>query len=399
MRFLRFSTLVFGLTFAGLMGCNNSSARHENNHDSTARHNPDSAAHAALVKPDIPAYDKSFNEIARIIAGLPVDSASAFAKITRTAAWKRYATNMDSSWAKLERERLRKMRDWRDTELTAFNADNRDLFYPFSGPDFVHAYNLFPKAKNMYMFGLESVGSLPEISKKSEKDMANYYNSVQNYLRDVLSKSYFITSRMAAGLYTVNGMTPVICVFMVRDGNTVTGIQPMKISANGTLTPADPGKEKMANAVKIDYLDSKTQEPKSVYYYSGDLQDTAIRDGGAISKYLNGMPEGCNGFLKSASYLLGGENFSKVRKAMMLRCKAILQDDTGIAYRYYKKDEWNFTLYGVYVKPVSDFGTWAYQADLQKAFADKNNAPKPLPFGIGYHWHRRQDNLIVAIKK
>jgi hypothetical protein len=396
MKVIRFSALVLLIGFAGLVSCNNSSAKHDAA-DTTAH--ADSVKTPIADKPAIPEYDKTFNEVSRIIAGMAVDSSSQFYKITQTVAWKNYAVNMDSNWAKLERERLTKMRDWRDTELAAFNKDSRDLFYPFSGPDFVHAYNFFPKAQNMYMFGLEGVGSLPEISKKSEKDMANYYISVQKYLQDVMNKSYFITSRMAAGLYTVNGMTPIICVFMVRDGNIVTSIEPMKISADGKMVATDPATDKKYSAVKISFLDGKTQEPKTVYYYSGDLQNTAIKDGGSIDKYLNGMPEGCNGFLKSASYLLGGENFSKVRKAMMARCSAILQDDTGIAYRYYPKDKWDITLYGVYVKPVSDFGSWAYQADLQKAYASKENPPKPLPFGIGYHWHRRQDNLIIAVKK
>jgi hypothetical protein len=309
---------------------------------------------------------------------------------------------MDSSWAKAEKDRFSKMREWRETELAGINIEGRDLFYPFSGPDFVHAYSFFNKARNMYMFGLEGPGSLPNVEKRSQKEMGNYYLSVQHYLRDVMSKSYFITKRMLAGLYQVNGMTPIICVFLVRTGNTVMGIQAMKLDAQGKIVPYDTTgmsqkQKENYKVIRIDYLDAQTQQPKSIYYYSGDLQDLAIKENSPIYHYLNNMPLGCNGMLKSASYLLHGDNFSKARKAMLDRCAAILQDDTGVAYRFYEKDKWELTFYGVYVKPVGDF-PWANQQDLAKAFKDTSKV-KPLPFGIGYHWFNRKDNLILAKKK
>jgi hypothetical protein len=355
------------------------------------------------TKPEenIPA-DAAVNELSRVIAGMSVEESSPYFKLTQTAAWKKYAHTMDSSWSKLDKGRLTKMRTWRETELKDI-SDERELFYPFSGPDFVHAYNFFNRTKVMHMFGLEGVGSLPDVSKRSEKDMANYYASIQNYLREVMEKSYFITKKMLRNLYQVNGMTPILCTFIVRAGNTVQSIQPMRLDTNGTMIPLDTTRltaKQKANfkAVKITYEDGESKQIKSIIYYSGDLADYAFKEGSPIYKYLYNMPQNCNGLLKSASYLLYGMNFTKVRNAMLDRCSNILQDDTGVGYRFYDKKAWNFIYYGVYDKPIGDF-PWAEQKDLRKAFKDSTSDVRPLPFGIGYHWYNRKDNLILARKR
>jgi len=400
--------LITLLSFSFLTGCNGNATKKEETQETTTSTLKSDSSKTTETKKIAEAtekeYDKKFNEISRVIAGLPVDSSSKYYNITQTVSWKRFAKTMDSSWAKLEKDRLGKVRTWRETELAGVN-DGRDLFYPFSGPDFLHAYSFFNKSKNMYMFGLEGAGSLPKLDKKSEKDMVNYYASVQKYLAEIMSKSYFITKKMLANLYRVNGMTPIICIFMVRTGNTVTSIQPMNLDSTGKMVPFDTTGLKVAkksdfHGVKIDYLDSETKELKSVYFYSGDMADGTVTTKSSLYKYLNNMPENCNGMLKSASYLLHYGTFNQVRNAMMNRCQNILQDDTGIAYRFYKNDKkhkWDFNLYGVYFKPIGDF-KGVDQPDLEKAYKDTSKV-KPLPFGIGYHWMNRKDSWFLVTKK
>ena len=101
-------------------------------------------------------------------------------------------------------------------------------------------------------------------------------------------------------------------------------------------------------------------------------------------------------FTKAASYCLHGENFSIFRD-ICLDSKAVLEDDTGIPYRFFKPEEWTVTLYGKYTKPIKDF-TYGFQTDLNKAFLVPNNV-KPLPYAIGYHWSDSYSSLILAIRK
>ena len=62
----------------------------------------------------------NFNATASILAGVK-SSSGALANYLDSAAWKENATFIDSSWSRLERGRVGKMRAWRDKELSAIN--------------------------------------------------------------------------------------------------------------------------------------------------------------------------------------------------------------------------------------------------------------------------------------
>ncbi len=70
----------------------------------------------------------------------------------------------------------------------------------------------------------------------------------------------------------------------------------------------------------------------------------------------------------------------------------VLQDDSGIAYKFFKKEAWDITLYGTYEKPINLFKDF-YEPDLFEAF--KKDA-KPLNYRIGYS---TKSALILARKK
>ena len=69
--------------------------------------------------------------------------------------------------------------------------------------------------------------------------------------------------------------------------------------------------------------------------------------------------------LKAASYLMHSNNFSQVRDFLLTHSKVILQEDSGIPYRYFAKDKWDIRLYGHYIGPINRFLKHG-QLDLQK---------------------------------
>jgi hypothetical protein len=64
------------------------------------------------------------------------------------------------------------------------------LFYPFSGPDILHAQTFFPEADKYVMIGLEPVGSLPEFKKEETDSLDAYYNKVNTSLNAILKFSF-----------------------------------------------------------------------------------------------------------------------------------------------------------------------------------------------------------------
>jgi hypothetical protein len=72
----------------------------------------------------------------------------------------------------------------------------------------------------------------------------------------------------------------------------------------------------------------------------------------------------------------------------------VLQDDTGIPFRYLNQAPWQVRLYGRYNKPIKAL-RYGHQTDLEGAYKAKSDLPD-LPFPFGYHWRGKQSGLLVA---
>ena len=72
--------------------------------------------------------------------------------------------------------------------------------------------------------------------------------------------------------------------------------------------------------------------------------------------------------------------FNQVRRTVLRRSRYILQDDSGIAMKYFQKGAWQFNYYGTYRRPINLFAK-QYQPALTAAYRDTLHRPKALPFG------------------
>ena len=346
--------------------------------------------------------DNNFNTTAAVLAGVK-NSAGSLRQYLDSNAWKENATFIDSSWNRLERSRLSKMRNWRDKEFNAINQNEKTLFYPFSGPDFLTAYTFFPNVEKYIMLGLEPIGRLPEITKMKAKDADQYVHCLKVSLNDIFNKSYFITQYMSRDLNNqkVNGTLPILSFFIKRTGNEIADIKyVVKINNDSIIeVPYDyKDKKNQPFGVRIDIVCSG--QAKSVYYFRYDVSDKKFNDTTAFFKYLNKMQTPIATYVKSASYLLHNDFMSNMRKFILAKSDDVVEDDTGIPFKYFiEKNNWNTKVYGEYQRPVKDFKWLDRQKELQAVFdKDSTNIPK-LPFHLGYHWSSNKDVLIVCAKK
>jgi hypothetical protein len=89
--------------------------------------------------------------------------------------------------------------------------------------------------------------------------------------------------------------------------------------------------------------------------------------------------------------------FSKTRAMTLESADVLIQDDTGIPYRFLSQTPWQTKLYGKYHKPIKPM-EYGYQKDLDAAFKSKAQVGD-LPFPFGYHWRGSQSGLIFAYKE
>jgi hypothetical protein len=357
------------------------------------------------ANPDTVTLNRKYNDIARYIAGLKQEAGSTLpSSLEKDTVWIRYSKNFSQEWKHTDEVRLTPMAKWAVTELDAQRKMNLDVFYPFSGPDILHANILFPQAKHYHLYGLERAGALPDLAKMKVKDIDNYLAEVYGSLDDILSKSYFITKNMLNDLQknNVNGTLPLAAIFLVRNNYEIVNVKYFHLNDNGTDSQLskDSTPTHTNDFVKVYFRHPGDSNIQVMAYMKCNMVDAEIKKNAGLMAYLNNMPISTT-YIKSASYLLHNPTFSVMRDAVLKKSKSIVQDDTGVPYRNFDKSIWTLTFYGNYVMPVSSFPKGFFQTDLQKAYqmGDSLKQIKKLPFSLGYHWGSNYQNLIKAERK
>jgi hypothetical protein len=332
------------------------------------------------------------------ISGVGNVNSECLPKLESKVNWISYSKDLDKLFSQTNSARFKKMKIWADSELIN-NHSNTTVFYPFSGPDFLNANIFYPDADQYILIAMEPVGSLPDICKMHPDSVTSYLNSVNNSLKDIFKRSYFITRKMTTdlGKAKVNGTLPVISLFIKRTGHNIVSIHKIGIDSTGTVQNIDSIKnlKRFVTGIKIEFILPSRNKIQTVYYLRADISDKGLEKHKGVRKYLSGLPES-HTYLKAGSYLMHGNDFKEIRSVIFDKSSSILQDDSGIAYKYFDKSVWDIKLYGKYDKPISEF-SYIKEPDLEKAY--KNKVYTPLPFILGYHWGTKHSNLLYAVRK
>ncbi len=318
------------------------------------------------------------DDIARFLAGKPVNSGAVLSRIQQTPEYARHEAEMRGLWVGVARHRVRAMQIWSEQNVRPATARDRVLFYPFGGPDLLHADAMFPHIPNKVLMGLEPVGTVPPLESMSEEQVLAVLPAYRQATRSQMQTSFFITKEMKTQLRhsVLDGVTPVLLATVALMDGRVEAIYPAQAGPYQALD------------VRYRTAGGRT---RSVVYVRGDLSNSGF---GKYRAFLDSYGKGA-GYVKAASYLMHESSFSAVRGYMLERCTAILQDDSGIPYRFYDPDKWDVRLFGRYDAPIPLFSEYS-QPNLREAFAFQPSAP--MTFGSGYHFRARDTNLQFAVR-
>ncbi|MBW3129613.1 hypothetical protein KYK14_13710 [Hymenobacter profundi] len=346
-----------------------------------------------------PATDTtSVQNVAAYLAGQRVSRNSDLYPLTVQPAWQAFAANQAQSWARYHQTRTEKIQQWAATELDSIRQHSATIFYPFSGPDLLNVVTVFPSSQKYVLIGLEPVGTVPA---RATLENPTLFPAIKASLWSVLNFSFFRTNDMAVNLKSVelDGALPLLLLFATRTGHLVEQVRYVQLDTQGQLTEADtatihhPG-PKIIPGVELT-MRNKTGQEQQVYYFSADLSDWKLGTTKAAAlQYVRSLGP-LTTYVKSATYLMHKAYFSKVRNLILTRSNVVLQDDSGIAMKYFRPAEWQFTYYGTYKRPINLFARH-YQPELTAAYTDSLHAPRPLPFGTGYNWRQNDSNLLLA---
>jgi hypothetical protein len=329
-----------------------------------------------------------WRQIAEFIGGTSTNGYSLSPE--QRVAWDHHAEVTSAAWANEQNRYLSRIDTWR--RRTVDHRWNTDVaFYPFSGPDAANMFTFFPDAREYVMIGLEPVGCIPA---GIPDYTPRYFSALRRSLDAILTINYFRTNDMQRDFSSDNlrGVLPALLFLVSRSGFTVTGVTPVTITRDGAIERPREGLKGETSGVAIQFTDGR--KPRQLLYFSLNLQDSRLLKKPGTQKYLASLPE-TETLIKSASYLMHRPYFSIIRATILAKSRLVIEDDSGIPFRYFDSSAWDVHLHGAYDKPIDLFSNWN-QDDLKVAFS--RPGVQPLDFAIGYR-HLREANLLVATRR
>lgn len=352
----------------------------------------------------LPKTNDTLNELANLISGNKTFDFKVFTNFTDKKPFQNYSSDFSKRWINFDSTRLNVIKNFAESTLSKELTASEHLFYPFSGPDILYASTLFPKIKHFTLIGLEPVGTLPIVDDKNivPDSINKYFNKLNSSLNAILKFSFFRTVAMKEDLRNeeVDGTMHLILLFLNRTGNNIVSVKPFYIDTLGSKQYLSDFNELKSKSVKNKSLEinfiTKENELKTITYTSTDLSDGASNKNTGLKKYLENLKFNVT-YLKGASYLLHSANFSGIRHLILQNTTQVVQDDSGIAQKYFDKDnnKWTYSFYGKYTRPINMFKQH-YQKDLDSLYSKIGT--KKLGFGLGYNYRDKNSNFMVITK-
>lgn len=376
-------SLFLSLAFAGLAAVSLTSCKGGSEQGNNTKNDS-----TTVELPDLKG-DEQLNKALRFYAGLSREGIEMTPADEK--AWDNYSASFKQLVATTDKTR-QQMDSIAKNDFADFRDSTDYVFYPFSAADFIYANALFPDADTYFLCGLEKTGTpISGELRKSSSHYAAYSKALGIFFRS----TYFVTKDMKHELdnQELDGVAPVITMLMAVAGREVISVEPSTFDAEGNIVPAEKGKD---NVLRIKFFKPGTKHEQTLIYVSGSVADGDFNPN--LRKYIEKtLPQhhvSC--FLKAASFLMTQDNFSEIRNTILRYSKAVIQDDSGVPFRYFAQNGFETTLYGVYQRPIGCFSEKCMQYDLQDLYKEQADKVHPLPFYIGYS---KPSSWVVARKK
>ena len=344
-------------------------------------------------------YSSDFlNDAAHLLAGF--DTTGPLSELAKSPASAAHRSAFSASWQKLDSRQLDRVKAFSAEQIVPLSGD-APLFYPFSGPDFLYAYALFPKASSYVLTGLEPVGSVPELGNFKPDELAGSLAELRKSLYAILNFSFFKTNDMRGDFRRsrLQGVVPVLMTFAAKSDFDIREIHFFILAKDGKRCLTDAKHLAKVQPGEIPGVELMIQQGASgtmrrLVYLSSDIGDGGIAKTPQYANLVRTLKPGAT-FLKSASFLMHKGYFSTIRSLILEVSPFVLQDDSGIPFSSFEASNWQSTFFGNYLKPIPLFANFN-QPNLSAAFAKYGSTP--LTFSIGYR-HNKGDSSLILMKK
>lgn len=348
--------------------------------DSTSVYDEEATEEEDVIFYDV---DSVLTRAARFYAGISREGV--VMEDSLAEVWDTYSDQI-ASLLKRSESTLYKMDSLIATDMDDLRQAADYVLYPLSGADYLYPVRMFPEADTYFLIGLEKPGSVMDSIKVHSQQYATYRQALTTYLQS----SFFVTKQMKEDLSNeeIDGTLPIITLLMAVDSCEIISVDYRQMDEEGNIVESEHGRTHLA---EVKFARMGCDRVQTLYYLSTNLK-TRFFDKKLQRYFETELPQhNVVSFLKAASYALYEPQYSQIRSDILDFSMAIIEDDSGIPYRYFKG--WDVTLYGSYQQPLKLFPDSCYQLDLKEAY--EQEGVRELPFRIGYN---HKSNWLCARK-
>lgn len=353
-----------------------------------------------------------WNEQALLLSGLPLSKGSLFSEISSSPAFRKHALAMDALWREIKRKNLDPMAAWRKKHIPC-SLESNAVLYPLSGADLPNAYVMFPHAGEYLFIALEPAGYVPDLNSMSESNLQLGLAAIRRAVWALAANNYQQSRVLREELTNryLPGTLPLFLLFAARLNLIVQDVQAIEITKKGALesmpmipravlqmAPKRPPKRPI-RGLRLVLHDLQDGQNKTLIYLQFPLSTESVQNSTPEGNYLLSL-KNRNTMLKSAVYILHSEQYRPVRDYLLAHSNLIIQDDSGIPYKFFAQGDWEEHLFGTYTKalPLGGIPNPPQQPLLAQRYRERSS-PLSFPFGYGILRGKGKSNLMLFIRK
>ncbi len=345
-----------------------------------------------------------WDHFAEFIAGVDLSAENIFIDLVNTKAYQDYKKNINKHWNKIQNNYLNVMKTWKDRNLNNSFPNNTTL-YLLAGGDFLNMYSLNSESSRFIMIGLQKPGFIHNPLQFSEIQLKKALASVENVVHELAYYNYSTSRRLqqeSNNPYFV-GIAPTLLFFIKRFGHVVYNFERVYLDEDGKIiiddSPFEVFDKRKYAGIKISFGNKDKTQIKEVYFFRIWLNANSISPNTTEGKFF--LSQGrLNLMFKSAEYIFHTKEYEPFILDLLPKVDRVVQDESGIPFRYFDPKAWSFKFYGKYIGriPLKNTPKVPFQNDLNEAFQKESN-PLPFAFGYGILKAKNKSNLLLFERK
>lgn len=353
----------------------------------------------------VPAQSDSYwDDLGEFVAGNVISDKNRFIQLTTSSSYKRYSVQMDKLWEKIAKKHREQVIPWKQENLTNLSPKNVTL-YPLAGGDFVNLYMLNSESTRYIMIGLQKPGFIRDPSLFTELELSRGLNSIQNVVTELADYNYSTSRRLqkeVANPY-LTGIAPTLLFFLKRFEFQIHDVERVFLNDKGLVEKDESTFEvfdkKKTAGVRIRFYKKGDQYLRELFFFRIWLSGKSATKETVEGKFIHSQGR-LNLMFKSAEYIFHTPEYKDFLVTLVDKADRVVEDESGIPFRLFPKEEWDYRVYGKYIGkiPLKNTPRVPFQSDLYEVF-QKQGKPLPFDFGYGVLKGKGMSNLLLFERK